>query len=65
LSYYLVTDEQGKEPERLVLAPNQSQAIRHCAKRYTAKVASTHEVATILLNGGQVESAEVSEPGVA
>ena len=58
MSYYVVTDTQNKEPDRLILAPNQAQAIRHVAKRYAAKVASTHAVATMLLDGAKVENVE-------
>ncbi len=57
MTYYLITDELNKEPDRLVTAPNQAQAIRHVAKRYSAKVATTDAVASMLMAGAKIEAA--------
>ncbi len=57
MTYYVVQDALNKEPDRLVTAPNQAQAIRHVAKRYTAKVATTDAVASMLMAGAKIEAA--------
>ncbi len=57
MTYYVVQDALNKEPDRLVTAQNQAQAIRHVAKRYTAKVATTDAVASMLMAGAKIEAA--------
>lgn len=57
MPYYTIVDTKHIERDRLILAPNQAQAIRHVAKRYTAEVASTHAVASMLLDGVKLETA--------
>lgn len=51
MTYYVVSDALDKEPDRLVVAPNVAQAIRHVAKRYSAKVASSDALASMLTDG--------------
>lgn len=67
MTYYVVSDAGG-EPERLVEAPTPAQAIRHVARRYSAKPATTKQVAEFLLAGGALETAgkgDVEPPGFA
>jgi len=43
------------ETAQLVRAPSQAQAVRHCAKRFSVKVASQDDLCTLLTKGVKVE----------
>ena len=58
MTYYVVKDTTGGERNRLVIAPNPAQAIRHVSKRYTAAPARTSEVADMILAGILPESVD-------
>lgn len=55
---YEVTDATTTDAApRLVEATNQAQAVKHCAKRYAASVASAKRVAELVGAGTKVEKA--------
>jgi hypothetical protein len=56
---YLVTDKKA-DAKRLVRAPNNAQAIRHCAKDFSATVASQDELIAAVGAGVKVEEAKAS-----
>jgi hypothetical protein len=62
MPYYKVIDSQNKEADRLILAANQVKAIRHVGRRYTAEVASTHTVASMLMDGVKIEVENEPQP---
>jgi hypothetical protein len=54
---YVVTQE-GAEPDRLVRARSQAQAVNHCAKsQFKATVATQDDIVECMTNGCLVEDA--------
>jgi hypothetical protein len=55
---YRVFDNESKEPDRLVDASSRSRAIAHVVReRFEAKIATPHEVATLVTSGVLPETA--------
>jgi hypothetical protein len=58
---YVVSDNLGKESDRLVEASNQAQALRHVAQRYTARVPTLIEAMQLRDAGVKVEIAKPAQ----